>query len=285
MKKPAIRLGTWGAALGMLTGLVELGIGAQIRPWIGDKENPLVLGIVTLLLSSLAFAAILFASKRAASTRNSQLIIFLGLLLPAAICFTTVGWLWYLPGSLLLAAAALLASEFWMTPRSRVSPATAGQAWRLMAGLGSLVVLLSVGLAIWQSSFGLFQAEIPVRADRLRVEVLPMDFVRRTAFTYGIGLVENIESGQERSIYLCLILGAALAFIASLVSSRLFSGIGGSVVLLGLLLFLAWLPGILAPTQLAPGYPILLKSMSCGWYLATAGLIMILSGVFWKRVK
>ena len=277
-EKFAIKLGTWGAVLGILAGLMEAGIGAQIRPWIGDKENPVILGCVTLLLSSLALTAMLFVSKRDMSTRNSQLAIFLGVLLPATICFTTVGRLWYLPGSLLLAAAAFLGAEFWITPRPTVSPATAGWAWRLMAGMGSLVVLLSIGLAFWQSSFGLFQAEIMVRADRLRVEVLPIDFLRRTVSSNGAILVENIESGQVMSIYLCLILGAALTFIASLVSSRLFSGIGGGMVLLGLLLFLVWLPGIML------SHPGPLKFLGWGWYLANTGLIMMLSGAFWKRV-
>jgi hypothetical protein len=154
-----------------------------------------------------------------------------------------------------------------------------------MAGIGSLVILLSIGLAFWNSSFGLFQVEIPVRADRLRLEIMPMDFVRRTAFTNGAGLVEDLESSQVRSIYLCLILGAVLTCIASLVSSRLFTRIGGGVVLLGLLFCLAWLPGILAQAQYTSAYPDLLKSLGWGWYLSTAGLAMILSGAFWKRVS
>ena len=112
MKKPAILLGTWGAGLGILAGLVELGFGTYIRAWIGDKENPVFLGIVTLLLSSLALTTLLFASKRTPSTRDGRLTIFLGVLLPAVICFTTVGRLWYLPGILLLAAAVLLVREF-----------------------------------------------------------------------------------------------------------------------------------------------------------------------------
>lgn len=284
MKKLAIKLGIWGATLGMLDGLVELSIGSQIRPWIGDKENPVILGIITVVLSSVAFMAMLLTSKWNASSQNEKLTIFLGILFPAAICFTTVGRLWYLPGSLLLASAALLANEFRMTHQPSVSTTTPGQAWRLMAGLGSLVILLSIGLAFWQSSFGLFQAEIPVRADRMRVEIFPMDFLRRTAFTNGAWLVDDIETSQVRNVYLFLILGAALVFIASLVSSRLFSGIGGSLVLLGLLLFLVWLPGIVLQVQYAPGYSSLLKSLGWGWYLSTVGLVMILSGTFWKRV-
>ena len=285
MKKLAIQLGIWGAALGMLAGLVELSIGSQIRPWIGDKENPVILGIITVILSSVAFTAMLLTSKRNALTQNDKLALFLGVLFPAAICFTTVGRLWYLPGALLLAAAALLAYEFWLTPQATVSSRPSGRAWRLMAGIGSLTILLSIGLALWMSAFGLFQAETQVRVDRLRLEVLPMDLVRQTAFTNGVGLVEDLESDQVRNIYLCLILGAMLTFIASLVASRLFTRIGGGVVLLGLLFCLAWLPGILSQAQYTSAYPDLLKSLGWGWYLSTAGLVMILSGAFWKRVS
>ena len=64
MKKAALKLGTWGAMLGMLAGLVELSIGSQIRPWIGDKENPVVLGIVTLLLSGMALAVMISSSRK-----------------------------------------------------------------------------------------------------------------------------------------------------------------------------------------------------------------------------
>ena len=44
MKKLATTVDIWGAALGMLAGLVELGVGSQIRPWIGNKEAPAILG-------------------------------------------------------------------------------------------------------------------------------------------------------------------------------------------------------------------------------------------------
>ena len=200
MKKLAILLGIWGAALGMLAGLIELSIGAQIRPWIGNKETPVILGLVTFLLSGMALAAVTAARKPETPTNDGKLAIFLGVLLPAAICFTTVGRLWYLPGTLLLAAAALLAYEFWLTPQATVSSRPSGRAWRLMAGIGSLVILLSIGLAFWNSSFGLFQVEIPVRVDRLRLEVLPMDLVRRTAFTNGVraGRRPRIQPGKER---------------------------------------------------------------------------------------
>jgi hypothetical protein len=284
-EKIAIQAGISGSALGILAGLIELTIGTQIRPWIGNKESPAILGVVTFLLSVMAFAAVIAARKRETQTNDWKLAIFLGVLLPASICFTTVGRLWYLPGTLLLASAVLFAFEFWLKPQSTVQSRPSDGAWRLMAGIGSLVILLSIGLAFWNSSFGLFQVEVPVRADRLRLEVLPIDFVRRTAFTNGARLVEDLESSQVRSIYLGLILGAALAFNASLVSSRLYIGIGGGVVLLGLLLSLVWLPVILSQAQYTSAYPNLLKSLGWGWYLSAAGLVMILGGAFWKHVK
>ncbi len=280
MKKLAIKLGTWGAILGMLAGLVELSIGTQIRPWIGDKENPFVLGIVTLLLSSMAFAAIILASKRDALTNDGKLAIFLGVLLPTTICFTTVGRLWYLPGILLIVSVLFLAYEFWMKPQARDLPVSSERTRKTIAVIGSLVILISIGLAFWKSTFGLFQVEIPVRVDRVRLEILPMDFFRRTALTNGAMLIENIESSQVMVIYVLLILGSVLALIASLTSSRLFTKIGGGVVLIGLLLFLIWLPWILSQAQYATGYPSLLKFLGWGWYLSAIGMVMILSGVF-----
>jgi hypothetical protein len=280
MKKPALKLGTWGAMLGMLAGLVELSIGSQIRPWIGDKENPVVLGIVTLLLSGMAFAVMIIASRRDALTRDGKLGIFLGVLLPAAICFTTVGRLWYLPGILLMGSVLMLAFEFWIKPQAGELPAAHKRTRKTIATVGSLLILVSIGLAFWKSTFGLFLAEIPVRADRVRLEILPMDFVRRTTFSKGASLIENLETSQVMVIYILLIVGAVLALIASLASSRLFTGIGGGVVLIGLLLTLVWLPWILSPTQYAPAYASLLRSLGWGWYLSAAGMVMILSGVF-----
>jgi hypothetical protein len=280
MKKLALKLGTWGAMLGMLAGLVELSIGTQIRPWIGDKENPVVLGIVTLLLSGMVFVSMTIASKRDALTNDGKLAIFLGVLLPTAICFTTVGRLWYLPGILLVVSVLSLAYEFWLKPQARDVPVSSERTRRMIAAIGSLVILTSIGLAFWKSKFGLFQVEIPVRVDCLRLEILPMDFVRRTALTNGAMLIENIESSQVMVVYILLIVGAVLALISSLTSSRLFTKIGGAVVLIGLLLFLIWLPSILSQAQYIPEYPCLLKSLGWGWYLSVTGMVMILSGVF-----
>jgi hypothetical protein len=283
MTKLATTLGIWGATLGMLAGLIELGVGSQIRPWIGNKENPAVLGLVTMLLSGMALAAVTVTRRQKAHTNDGKLAIFLGVLFPAVICFTTVGRLWYLPGTLLVGSAALLAYEFWIAPPPSATPGTSSdKGWRLIAGIGSLMILGSIGMAFWNSRFGLFQAEVLSGADRIRFAILPIDFVRRTALANGAQIVANVEVSQVMIIYILLILGAVLAFIASLTASRFFAGMGGGIVLIGLILCLIWLPGIMAQAQYADDYINLIRSLGWGWYLATAGMILILASSVFK---
>ena len=72
MKNLSIQFGIIGSTLGILAGLIELSIGAQIRPWIGNKENPAVLGLVTILLSGMALAAFIVATQKLAPTDQAD---------------------------------------------------------------------------------------------------------------------------------------------------------------------------------------------------------------------
>ncbi len=275
MKKLTIQSGLLGSALGILAGLIELSFGAQIRPWIGNKENPALLGLLTILLSGIALINFIVMRNQEPQTNDGKLAVFLGAILPAAICFTTVGQLWYLPGALLMVAVALLAYEFWIIPHAKDVSRISGRVWRLMAVTGSIIILLSIGLAFWKSAFSLFHTEVLVMEDRIQFDVLPMDFVRRTALSNNGMIFENVEVGQVMAIYLFLILGAVLAFIASVTASRLFTRIGGGIAFLGLLICLVLLPGILAQVQYALGYLTLLKSLGWGWYVSAIGTSLI----------
>ena len=294
MKKLSIQTGILGSALGILAGLVEFGIGAQIRPWIGNKENPAGLGILTLLLSGMAFVAINSARKIELQTNDRKLVVFLGVLIPALICFTTVGRLWYLPGLLLIITAFLLAYDGWIrSPRSGLPQMFSSAQWagRIIGCIGSLLILASVGLAFWNSSFGLFQSDVLVNAKQARIEVLPMDFVRHADLSGSAPTVEDIEVSYVRIVYILLILGAALALIASLAASRVFLGIGCVVAVAGLALFILWLPGILAevgPTQEIGGVLNPIESLAWGWYVSAIGTILILVASFlrlrWEQI-
>lgn len=284
MTRLAYQLGVIGGVLGALAGLIELTVGALIRPWIGNKENPAVLGVVTLLLSGMAFGAMISARNLEAPTNDSKLAIFLGIFLPAMICFTTVGRLWYLPGPLLTVTALLLAYQYWFGAEPASLAGTSSNIGRLVAGAGSLLILVSVGLGFGKSLFGLYQSEIQVEAGRIRFEVAPMDFLRFTNLSSETAKVESVEVSRVMYVYILLILGGALAFIASLTASRIFLEIGGGIALTGLTLFLIWLPAILAQAGTACVFespPDLVRSLGWGWYLSMIGTGLILvTGLF-----
>lgn len=285
MSRFLMRLGATGSILGALAGLIELTVGAQIRPWIGNKENPAVLGGVTLLLSGLALSATFFARSTKTPTNDGQLAIFLGVWLPAMICFTTVGRLWYLPGLLLTVTALLLVYQFWFgagPARPVGAVANSGRAGRWVAVTGSLLILGSVGFGFAKGPFGLYQSEI-----QAAVEVVPMDFIRLTHISLDTTTVEDIEAGRVMVVYILLILGGALALIAGLTASRLFLEVGGGIALAGLTLFLIWLPTILAqagPAYVFGSFPYLVRSLNWGWYLPLIGAGLILA-VSWFRGK
>jgi hypothetical protein len=279
MKKLAIRLGTWGAVLGMLAGVVELSLGAHIRPWIGNKENPFVLGWVTLVLSGLAWMTVRMARKHFPQTADAKLATILGVLVPAGVCFTTVGMLWYLPGILLSLSVSLLIADFW-----NHRPGAAIHPWRWVSGLGALINLLSFGSGFWSDTFGLFREMVPVRADRLLLQVLPMDILRRTVYAFGVERVETFESSPVMVVYLLFALGSGISLLASLASSRLFARIGGGVSLAGMLFFLWQLPAIFQQANFQSISPIWV-SLGWGWYLTMLGTALTLLGTSWQDSK
>jgi hypothetical protein len=100
------RLGGAGAALGVVAGGVQASVGARIPSWTGDKLQPVQLGLLTVALSLLAAAAAQ-RQTRVATPAGIRAVCALALLIPGLLCFSTVGRLWYLPGPMLLLAAAV----------------------------------------------------------------------------------------------------------------------------------------------------------------------------------
>lgn len=124
----AARLALFGAGLGVLAGLVELIAGAAIRDWVGNKQDTTRLGLTTTLLALIAAAAATRLQRPAGATGARRVAAIFGLALPAVLCFTTVGRLWYLPGVLLLVAGALLLSG---TRRDEFAAAITEEHWRV----------------------------------------------------------------------------------------------------------------------------------------------------------
>ncbi|MCU1455857.1 MAG: hypothetical protein JWN46_4003 [Acidimicrobiales bacterium] len=102
------RLGAVGAALGMVAGTIQASVGSRIPGWTGSKASPVALGLLTLLLSAVALAAAVMLRSIEPVPPRPRALAAVGLLVPGALCFSTVGRLWYLPGALMLSALAWL---------------------------------------------------------------------------------------------------------------------------------------------------------------------------------
>jgi hypothetical protein len=138
----ASRIGGIGALLGMAAGAAVAARGNDLADGNGGKQDPTPLGLLTVALSVCAAAACLNQARtgetgigpgRRAAVAGGQLV-------PALICFTTVGRLWWGPGVLLLTAAGLTISS---------APAAVARAVRgrwpavLLGFLAALVVLVA----------------------------------------------------------------------------------------------------------------------------------------------
>lgn len=97
-----------GAGLGVAAGAIDVAVGSSIRPWVGNKLDPTRLGLGTIALSAIALTAAIVWQRHGAREGERRLATVLALGVPAAVCFTTIGRLWYLPGLLLLAAVAVI---------------------------------------------------------------------------------------------------------------------------------------------------------------------------------
>jgi len=138
-----------GAGLGLVAGLVELTAGPSIRDWVGNKQDTTRLGLTTTLLAVIAALAAGALRRPDGKAGAPRIAVIFGLTLPALVCFTTVGRLWYLPGVLLLAAGVLLLAG---TRRDEFAAAFTVQRWRvaLLVVCGAYYVVLgatALGLA------------------------------------------------------------------------------------------------------------------------------------------
>jgi hypothetical protein len=138
------RIAAVGASAGLVAGFAELALGAHIRSWVGNKQDTTRLGVATITLSAIAlFAALTWLRRRDASPAT-RLLIVVGLIVPGVICFTTVGRAWYLPGGLLVVAAAMAASELREDAREVLDTISRWWLAALTVVLGAFFIFLGV---------------------------------------------------------------------------------------------------------------------------------------------
>jgi hypothetical protein len=139
----ATALGLAGGALGTLAGLVEVTVGAEIRSWIGNKNDPGRLGLVTVVLALVALTAALVLRRRPdvpAVAPSGRAALGFALLGPGLIGFSTVGRLWYVPGLLLVGSAIVLGTT--LRGERRAVVAAMGRSWTtILTGILGLLYL------------------------------------------------------------------------------------------------------------------------------------------------
>ena len=142
----AAGLGTAGALLLGVAGLVQATLGAVIPDWTGDKLAPVGLGLLTVGLAGLALVAArrvrppgLPLGRRAAWA--------LGLAGPGLLCLSTVGVLAWVPAALLVAAAAL-------TVAGAARAVAARWPRVLLSALGLCQLLMAAAAPPWLTAIG-----------------------------------------------------------------------------------------------------------------------------------
>lgn len=150
-RRVAAVIGFAGGSLGVFAGLVQASAGPLIPQWTGAKDSPVALGALTVVLSGLAVLSAIRLGAVHRPTPGRHLAAAAGLALPGALCFTTAGALWYLPGALLLAAAAGAVAtgdrtgQRIATSWTRVLVSALGGVELLMAAGAGPVTIIAVG--------------------------------------------------------------------------------------------------------------------------------------------
>jgi hypothetical protein len=189
------RLGTYlaalGASLGVVAGVAELVLGPHIRSWVGDKQDTTRLGLATIALSAIALLAAVTSLRRSDASPGTRLLIAVGLIVPAAICFTTVGRAWYLPGALLVVAAATVAADLREDAHAVVE--TIGRSWlaALTFVLGAFYIFLGATALGVAGTLGIIggvvilalvatSARIPLRVGQIALVAAALPFALLT---------------------------------------------------------------------------------------------------------
>jgi hypothetical protein len=146
----AAGLGTAGALLLGVAGLVQATLGAVIPDWTGDKLAPVGLGLLTVGLAALA----LVAARRVrlpGLPPGLRAAWALGLAGPGLLCLSTVGVLAWVPAALLVAAAALAVAG-----GARESARAVAAQWPqvLLSALGLGQLLMAAAAPPWLTAIG-----------------------------------------------------------------------------------------------------------------------------------
>lgn len=282
---PGATLGIIGGVVGILTGLVQMSEGESLRWLTGYNASPVIMGIITILLSFTALYSA-FRWKYPSKRGQNDVAVLVGLLAPAVICFYTSGLLWFVPGPLLLVSSAIIAGR--MMEKRKGSKMGAGSKERVpFRGRHAFLVILGAVLISLPVVLGpLFHG-----VDLVNTEVRGVE-----AGTAPLGIVwsedmdGNVSREEVHGVFAMhiLLLVSALALIMSGIFSGRNIGIGISTsVLVLLIFFFIFIPNILFTTgmdiqQFSTEH---FGSMGPGMYCCLIGSSMVLGSFLYHGRK
>jgi hypothetical protein len=136
-------VGTIGGTLAVLAGVVQVLVGSRIPAWSGAKNDPLVLGLVTVVFGAIALVGARSLRGEGHGSPGRRAASAAAVLVPAGLILTTVGRLGYLPCALLVIAAACAVGDV------REVGHVVARHWRpvLRSVLGGVQVLMAASAA------------------------------------------------------------------------------------------------------------------------------------------
>ncbi|MFW3146369.1 MAG: hypothetical protein ACMUIE_06120 [Thermoplasmatota archaeon] len=233
--KAAIAAGAAGAIFGLL----QMVSGSS--SWVfGSKEQPVVLGLITILLAFMAlFSSYKWLKRDKLGKGENPIILLMGILIPGVVCFFTVGPVWFLPGPVLLVAGGILfRSTMLESGKDLKDTLVRSPSWKMaLIFLSCLFIISPVVLGLLWDDFSLFRTEV----DGSEVWTAPIDLVRRED---GGKVFEEEVTGLMVINISLLVCGLSAAVSGSMGARTISIGLGASSFLVLVFAFI-FAPNIL----------------------------------------
>lgn len=171
-------LGIIGGILGMIIGLIIIFAGRSLTWSTGYEEGTLIFGMITFILSLTALYSSLRWRYIKEGGQKGEFSIMIGILAPAAICFSTAGLLWLVPGPIMIISSGILGRRIYKrfkqseTDAQKISIGFRG-AHALLVTIGAVLISVPILIGPLIGELGLLNIDVEGRESGTR----PMDIV------------------------------------------------------------------------------------------------------------
>jgi hypothetical protein len=281
-KTLALKLGMAGGGMGLLTGLAQIVSGSKLSSITGHEEDTLILGLLTIISSGFALYCTYRSSRETSTDINKRIAWLLGIAIPSIIGFTTVGFLWILPGPILFVAVGILiyemVKEFEEAGEKVIALVPHWKRTAALAGVFVIIIPLVFGSFTENTELSSF------KDDEGTYYIQPLNSVKKE------GADGNETSSQVAGImivHMVLMIGAFAALVSGQLGARTITIAVGVAIALALLFFFIFIPNILfiegaRMNQFDSDH---FSSISGGWYMAMFGAILLVASQFIKFKK